>query len=108
MSEKKSKKTNRRPASMHLALPATSANLGPAFDAAALAMDLYITIDARAADNFSVRASGRDQQICESLENHLILATYRDVLEHQGIQPAPLSLRIKNDIPIGKGCGSSA
>ena len=102
------KKKGHSPTAMHLALPATSANLGPAFDAAALAMDLYITIDARAADNFSIRASGRDQQICESLENHLILATYRDVLEHQGIQPAPLSLRIKNDIPIGKGCGSSA
>ncbi len=102
------KKKGQSPTAMHLALPATSANLGPAFDAAALAMDLYITIDARAAHNFSIRASGRDQHICEALENHLILATYRDVLEHLGIQPAPLSLRIRNDIPIGKGCGSSA
>jgi homoserine kinase len=42
------------------------------------------------------------------LENHLILATYREILRAKGAQVIPLSLRIKNDIPIGKGCGSSA
>jgi homoserine kinase len=93
---------------LHLALPATSANLGPAFDAAALAMDLYITIDARPAAEFSIRATGRDLHICEGLENHLILTTYREILQGQGADLIPLSLRIKNDIPIGKGCGSSA
>ena len=107
MSRKK-KKTSRGPASLHLVLPATSANLGPAFDAAALAMDLYITIDARPAPSFSVTATGRDQEICQCLENHLILATYSQIFQAQGAEVIPLSLRIKNDIPIGKGCGSSA
>ncbi len=102
------KKKTRRPAALHLALPATSANLGPAFDAAALAMDLYITIDARPAHSFSITATGRDQEICQSLENHLILTTYCEILQAQGAEVIPLSLRIKNDIPIGKGCGSSA
>ena len=105
----KKKKTNRpSPSSLHLALPATSANLGPAFDAAALAMDLYITIDAQPASDFSITATGRDYEICQSLENHLILATYSEILEAHGTKVIPLSLRIKNDIPIGKGCGSSA
>jgi homoserine kinase len=106
MSKKKIKKTNA--ASLKLALPATSANLGPAFDAAALAMDLYITIDARPAPSFSVTASGRDQEICQLLEDHLILSTYSEVLQARKAKVIPLSLRIKNDIPIGKGCGSSA
>ncbi len=111
MSKKKNNRTRkktRRPASLHLALPATSANLGPAFDAAALAMDLYITIDARPAADFSITVTGRDQEICRSLENHLILTTYREILEAQSANVIPVSLRIKNDIPIGKGCGSSA
>ena len=102
------KKTSPSPAALHLALPATSANLGPAFDAAALAMDLYITVDARPARSFSIAATGRDQEICQRLENHLILNTYTEILEAQGAEVTPLSLRIKNDIPIGKGCGSSA
>ena len=103
---KKTKKPDAAP--LHLALPATSANLGPAFDAAALAMDLYITIDARPAADFSIRATGRDLEVCESLENHLILTTYREILQAHSKDVVPLSLRIRNEIPIGKGCGSSA
>ena len=76
-------------------------------------MDFYIKIDARAADEFSIRATGRDREICGKLEDHLILNTYREVLEanHFEAKPraiSPLALRIANDIPIGKGCGSSA
>jgi len=103
MPAKKLKQSNFR-----LALPATSANLGPAFDAAALAMDIYIRIEARPADDFSIVAKGRDQDICGKVENHLILSTYREVLSSAGRVITPLSLRIGNDIPIGKGCGSSA
>jgi len=102
------RKKSRGPASLHLALPATSANLGPAFDAAALAMDLFITIDAQAASSFSIIASGRDEAICQAVEDHLILTTYREILDSQSAEIIPLTLRIKNDIPIGKGCGSSA
>jgi len=101
-------KRNKSAKPFRLALPATSANLGPAFDAAALAMDFYIRIQARAAGEFSIAASGRDREICGRVENHLILNTYREVLEAEGRQSQPLALRIANDIPIGKGCGSSA
>ena len=94
--------------SLRLALPGTSANLGPAFDAAALAMDFYIKIDARAAEEFVIAATGRDREICGKLEDHLILNTYREVLRAAGRDVKPLALRIANDIPIGKGCGSSA
>ena len=94
--------------SLRLSLPGTSANLGPAFDAAALAMDFYITIDASAAEEFSIAAAGRDREICGKLEDHLIVKTYREVLQAAGREIIPLSLRIANDIPIGKGCGSSA
>jgi homoserine kinase len=89
-------------------LPATSANLGPAFDAAALAFGLYLNVRAHAALSFSIKASGRDAEICGGLENHLILITYREVLEEQGKAVTPLALQIANEMPIGKGCGSSA
>jgi homoserine kinase len=93
---------------LRLRLPATSANLGPAFDAAALAMDFYIKLDARAAEEFSIAATGRDHEICGNIPDHLILNTYREVLKRAGQPITSLSLRIENDIPIGKGCGSSA
>jgi homoserine kinase len=93
---------------LELVLPATSANLGPAFDAAALAFGLFLKVRAQAADEFSITARGRDAQICGRVENHLILTTYREVLQEAG-KPVPrLALSIDNQIPIGKGCGSSA
>lgn len=98
----------RTPSALRLSLPATSANLGPAFDAAAVALHFYLKIDARPAASFSITASGRDREICGRLQDHLILDTYREVLESVGKEIIPLALRITNDIPIGKGCGSSA
>ncbi len=97
-----------QPQTLELALPATSANLGPAFDAAALAMDLFLKIRARAASEFSIIARGRDVEICSRLDDHLILTTYREVLQGEGKEVRPLALRLENQIPIGKGCGSSA
>jgi homoserine kinase len=102
------KTKNLKPSPLRLALPGTSANLGPAFDAAALAMDFYIKIDARTAEDFSIAAAGRDDEICGKIQDHLILNTYREVLKAASRPIHPLSLRITNDIPIGKGCGSSA
>lgn len=91
-----------------LSLPATSANLGPAFDAAALAMNFYIKIAAYPGDEFSIITTGRDEAICGNVENHLILNTYREVLQAANREVIPLELSIANEIPIGKGCGSSA
>jgi len=91
-----------------LRLPATSANLGPAFDAAALALHLSLRISAAKAREFSIVATGRDPEICGAVENHLILTTYREVLQTEKKSPVPLLLKIKNEFPVGKGCGSSA
>ncbi|PYX11689.1 MAG: homoserine kinase [Acidobacteria bacterium] len=93
---------------LELVLPATSANLGPAFDAAALALKLFLNVRARITAEFSLQARGRDSEVCGQIENHLILTTYREVLQAEAKPVHPLDLRIENQIPIGKGCGSSA
>jgi homoserine kinase len=38
-----------------ITLPATSANLGPAFDAAALAFDLHLKLEGRVASEYSIQ-----------------------------------------------------
>jgi homoserine kinase len=95
---------------IRLKLPATSANLGPGFDAVGLAMALYLTIDAAVSDDqgFTIDATGRNADLCSRLENNLILETYRDVLAGAGLPVVPLRLKIDNQIPLGMGCGSSA
>jgi homoserine kinase len=93
---------------LHLRLPATSANLGPGFDAVGLAMALYLTIDATVAEDFHIDATGRNADLCANLENNLILTTYMDVLAVRGILAPGLHLQLHNEIPLGMGCGSSA
>ncbi|HEX3986521.1 MAG TPA: homoserine kinase [Acidobacteriaceae bacterium] len=93
---------------MHLRLPATTANLGPGFDAVALALQLYLDVGAEAAPEFRIEASGRSPEICGAPENNLLLETYRGILREQERPVIPLSLRMHNEIPLGMGCGSSA
>jgi homoserine kinase len=94
--------------SLRLRLPATSANLGAAFDTAAVALGFALEIEADAADSDSIVVQGRDAEQCGSLEGNLILETYRRVLQREGRSPRPLALRMRNGIPLGMGCGSSA
>jgi homoserine kinase len=53
-------------------------------------------------------ARGRDREICAQIEDNLILETYCEVLQQERKPVQPIALRIENQIPIGKGCGSSA
>jgi homoserine kinase len=91
-----------------LRLPATSANLGPGFDALALALTLYLEVDATSAAEYSIQASGRNADVCAALDRNLLLHTYKLTLQQYGAQETPLALEVRNGIPLGMGCGSSA
>ncbi len=96
------------PGPLRLRLPATSANLGSGFDAAAIAFDFYLEIEAEPAASFSIHAMGRDSERCSRLDDNLILDIYRRILEANDRPVQPLNLRMRNEIPLGMGCGSSA
>lgn len=98
---------------IRLTLPGTSANLGPGFDAAGLALSMHLSVEAHAGEAhqaaaFEIAATGRDAELCGALERNLILDTYKDVLEAAGRKVVPLRLKLHNEIPLGMGCGSSA
>jgi homoserine kinase len=94
--------------SFRLQLPATSANLGAAFDTAAVALGLHLIVEAEEAERFSIAAQGRNADLCSRMEDNLILETYRSLLAREGRDAVPLALRMENQIPLGMGCGSSA
>lgn len=93
---------------MRLRLPATSANLGAGFDAAAVALGFYLEMEAEPASEFSIVATGRDAERCSTLDDNLVLGIYRRLLEENGRRITPIAIRMANDIPLGMGCGSSA
>src|ERR1700721_2123114 len=92
----------------HLRLPATSANLGPGFDAVAVALDVFLEIEAEQSQEFSITASGRDADRCATVDDNLILETYKQIMRSHQRVIVPLAIRMVNGIPLGMGCGSSA
>jgi len=103
-------KTSGRPSGggLRLRLPATSANLGPGFDAVAIALDFYLELDAEPADEFSITATGRDAERCGRVEDNLVLETYKGILVANDRPIVPLAIKMRNGIPLAMGCGSSA
>ena len=89
-------------------MPASSANLGPGFDTLGLAVGLYLDCRFRPARELSIRVRGRDAHNIPLGPENLILATARDVAEAQDRQLPAVELEIDNQIPVGKGLGSSA
>ncbi len=89
-------------------VPASSANLGPGFDTLGLALAIYLTCRFREASETRVRVSGRDTDSIPEDTDNLILRTARQVAETQRLDLPPVDLAIENQIPVGKGFGSSA
>lgn len=89
-------------------VPASSANLGPGFDALGLALDVYLECRFRHASELAIRVSGRDAAAIPITSENLIWQTaLRVAKDVQGELP-PVELEICNNIPLGKGLGSSA
>jgi homoserine kinase len=91
-------------------VPATSANLGPGFDALGLALSLYDDIEARITDGgLSIGISGEGEALADAGEQHLVVRAMRaGFAAFAGEQPPGLELRCVNRIPHGRGLGSSA
>jgi len=92
---------------MKVRVPASTSNLGSGFDVVGLALQMYLEVELEAEGEELVIESeglGASQLPCD--ENNLI---FRMIREHAGdAVPAGLRIRIRNDIPLTRGFGSSA
>ncbi|WP_250445659.1 homoserine kinase, partial [Actinotalea sp. C106] len=91
-------------------VPATSANLGPGFDALGLALGHHDEIEVRAlgSPEVTVEVRGEGGADLPSGEDHLVVRAIRAALDHVGAPQTGLHLRCVNAIPHGRGMGSSA
>src|SRR5271166_6905328 len=90
-------------------VPATSANLGPGFDALGLALSLHDDVDAWVCESgLSVEISGEGADLAAAGEDHLVVRAMRAAFAVTGGQPPGIGLRCVNRIPHGRGLGSSA
>src|SRR3954464_8885699 len=89
--------------------PATSANLGPGFDAVGLALTLYDTLEAAVTDGgFAVTVTGEGAGELPEDERHLVVRAMLATFDELGERPAGLAVTCLNRIPQARGLGSSS
>lgn len=92
-----------------VSVPATSANLGPGFDALGLALSLRDELVAEVtASGLEVEVSGAGSQDLPLDESHLVVRSMRAAFDLMGAQPPGLRLSCTNVVPHARGLGSSS
>lgn len=95
---------------VEVSVPATSANLGPGFDALGLAVNIRDTVVAQAvaSERVTVQVEGEGFGDVPTDETHLVARALRVGLDFVGAPQVGLQISCKNAIPHGRGLGSSA
>ncbi len=93
-------------------VPATSANLGPGFDSLGLALSLYDEVSVEVLDAASgppeIVVEGEGAGSVPSDETHLVHRALCAGFQAMGVVPPRMRLHCRNDVPHGRGLGSSS
>jgi len=93
---------------MQIVVPASTSNLGAGFDTFGLALTLYNTFEVEESDAFEVEVYGEGADKLPADVNNLFLRTYIRACQELGVEDRPIKVVQKNEIPLGRGLGSSA
>ena len=95
-------------------VPASTSNLGAGFDCFSLALKLYLTVSARRQSEGSPPCSvvhvgeGSHDAELQRAEDNLIIQAMRFAADREHLTLPPLHLEVQNEVPLGRGLGSSA
>ena len=82
--------------------PASAANLGPGFDALALALERFIEVEIEPASKLIVRSEGEGAGLSDNA-THLAARVAIEVAGHDR-----LAITVRSEVPVARGMGSSA
>ena len=86
-------------------VPATTANLGPGFDSFGCALGIYNTYEFdRLPEGLEISGCAKKYQNARNLT----VRAYEQTLREAGLPMTGLSLKIRSEIPVSRGLGSSA
>ena len=91
-----------------IAVPATSANMGPGFDTFGIALGYYNYISVSEAEVMTLAIEGQGRLNLQSYKDNLIFRSFKSVYDRLGKKMPEVSLLMENNIPITRGMGSSA
>ena len=94
--------------SVAVAVPATSANLGPGFDAFGVALDVYFRVSATDREERRVVPTGEGDGELPTGDDNLVWRALVGYCRRFGVDVPDVTLRADNAIPLERGMGSSA
>ena len=94
--------------SFSVQVPATSANLGPGFDALGMALGLWNTVHIEPCECLEIQIAGEGAGEVSAGPENLVYRALARVSERLGASPPPVRLRCENTIPLARGLGSSS
>ncbi|MGV8846651.1 homoserine kinase [Tessaracoccus sp.] len=96
---------------LHVRVPATTANLGSGFDCVGMALDFYDDLELDlldAPEALTIEVAGEGADDVPTDETHLVVSSLLSGLQEWGGQRPGMRLRCHNRIPHSRGLGSSA
>lgn len=96
---------------LRIRVPASAANLGPGFDSHGLALGLYLTLEVEPCSEpygtFQFEGEGA-RELQSAGDENLIFRAMRFAGTREEVELRPARIRVKNEIPLARGLGSSA
>lgn len=91
-------------------VPATTANLGPGFDALGAAVTVHLQARTLPRDAYEARVttSGEGADELSGDDDNLVWRSFVRFCEHAGLEVPEVSVRVANAIPLERGLGSSS
>ncbi|PAV30473.1 homoserine kinase [Virgibacillus profundi] len=91
-----------------ISVPASTANIGPCFDSAGAALNLYLTLQVSEADNWEIEQHSELLPDETNYEENFIYQIAKQTAERHNKQLPACKVIITSDIPLARGLGSSA
>ena len=89
-------------------VPATTANLGPGFDAFGFALDVWNRVTVQRADEFSMTITGEGADRLKNDQSNMVAQMTAKAFAALGQEMPPLRFECQNAIPPTRGMGSSS
>lgn len=93
---------------LKVVVPASTSNLGSGFDVFGLALPLFLNLEFNTSSHYEITVEGEGAGYLPSNERNLIFRTIDFFCLKSGKKPVPLQVKVRNEIPLTRGLGSSA
>lgn len=91
-----------------ISVPASSANIGPGFDSAGVAVSRYLTLNVTKAESWEFTHTNSIIPPVRHYEDHYIYQVAKQIAEWHNENLTPCHVTMTSEIPLARGLGSSA